>query len=107
MSKTSHVTIGPWRVEERWQRDPDIYIVADSPDGTVIAHIRTQDIRHVHLIAVAPELLEALIDLEDAASGLEAEIDDAGDDRLPSGCDTRGALIAARRAIAKATGKEH
>jgi len=103
MSDKDQMTHGHWEPAGFSPRK----VIAKYPGGrsseTIASGIRTA--AHAHLIAAAPDLLEALIDLEDAASGLEAEIDNAGDDRLPSGCDTRGALIEARRAINKATGQ--
>ena len=91
-------TPGPWRVEEieLFETGSGVQVVA--ADGTVIADNQTYypqslDPANAHLIAAAPELLEAL----KAMSHVEA--------RDPGHVESIRAFSLARAAIAKAEGK--
>lgn len=103
MSESKH-TPGPWVVED--ETDPMLTILAPSANGDVVAHIVDVDwlddpakvgpqcLANARLIAAAPDLLEALTELTDAAA------------KVWSDPFIRGAVDRARAAILKATGEQ-
>jgi len=92
MSKYKH-TPGPWRIEE------GTYYACIRTAAGVIADMRfvggaVRNTADVSLIAAAPDLLDAL-------QGLVKELSDSDDEGLIENAEP---MIAARAAIAKATG---
>ena len=92
-----HVS-GPWQVQE-FKKHPDIKRIIDK-NGSFIADADYR--QNARLIAAAPELLAALIDAESAMFHVRA------DGGFATAADRQAmddAWIAARAAIAKATGQ--
>ncbi|MBN6350370.1 hypothetical protein JZM10_02675 [Providencia rettgeri] len=82
-------TPAPWDLNKR----QDGFNIVDGDNSGFVAHVPKQD--NAHLIAAAPELLEALIELTESA---KQAIDGLGD--LSDAIDT------AKAAIAKALGQQ-
>lgn len=80
----------------RWEGLARVYGCDD--DKSIGSYVMRQN---AMLVAAAPELFEALVDLLDC---IETAIK-AGDWKVDGACDPDAALDRARRAIAKATGK--
>ena len=97
-------TPGPWiYYADLPSQDPDWHIVTTENRLRILANVHIEpgnqvDEANARLIAAAPELLEALVQLEEAFCSVGPGM--TREDRE----DSRAALIAARAAIAKARG---
>ncbi|ENN86031.1 hypothetical protein RHSP_31677 [Rhizobium freirei PRF 81] len=103
MSEAKH-TLGPWRLNSV---GPIRFIIDGTKEGWVVADLKTYHGRHTvedmeanaHLIAAAPELLDALQHLSDVYEHIWVKMSD-GEMAI-----VRGAWEVAAAAIAKAEGR--
>lgn len=84
--KTKH-TKGPWKLSEGYLIGPDDNLVKISLRENSSAHVKEEEVANARLVAAAPELLEALLEI------IETEV-------VLENIDTRKAMAA----ITKATG---
>lgn len=92
MEKTSY-TPGPWRVNDLFKNIVGVYVETEK-DQICEFHTDTPNVdANARLIAAAPELLEALIELCDLIKDGDYDFDSFS-------------LQPAKRAIAKATGEQ-
>ena len=102
-------TPGPWTIGRTDFDNAGEVIEINAPDGTSVAHVLSSDEiteaerADAFLIAAAPELLEALKQMEIAAQEIAVEFIEH--ERATNWKVVNDAYIASARAIAKAEGK--